>query len=321
MDRRRTISMAFAVALLAAVWAAPSVGAAVTIEAPSQVLDSVDVTVTVDPLEPTGTVCVLAGGRVVASRLATPGAILRFADVDVGHGDVTLYAAVRHPGGMEYSQPVAVKVWGRPGKPVLVKPAGGYAAEVTMVTVRPGSDTTLVDLYLNGAGVRSIAVVPGRDYPIAKVRLPQGTSTLEFVVRNPVSRAEHTYQVKRLDYPWPTCIIIDQSDFRLYWIRDGQLVKAYPIAHGKASTPTPNRNWRILAKYMTDPGSVYGPRKMRLFKQTSSGYVYTAYGIHGTNQPWVIGTRASRGCIRMYNKDVLELYPQVPLGTMVQTRP
>jgi lipoprotein-anchoring transpeptidase ErfK/SrfK len=49
-------------------------------------------------------------------------------------------------------------------------------------------------------------------------------------------------------------------------------------------------------------------------------YVFTAYAIHGTNQEWVIGTQASHGCIRMYNRDVRELFPQVPLGTMVITR-
>lgn len=125
-------------------------------------------------------------------------------------------------------------------------------------------------------------------------------------------------------YPWKTYIVIDKSQYRLYWVRNGMLIKVYPIAHGKSSTPTPSRVWRIDAKYHTDPRGVYGPRKMRLFKQVSTSrgyrYVYTAYGIHGTNEPWVIGTKASHGCIRMYNKDVLELWPQVPLGTMVVTR-
>ena len=41
------------------------------------------------------------------------------------------------------------------------------------------------------------------------------------------------------------------------------------------------------------------------------------YRIHGTDAPWTIGTAASKGCIRMYNADVLDLYPRVPLGTRV----
>jgi hypothetical protein len=132
------------------------------------------------------------------------------------------------------------------------------------------------------------------------------------------------YRPTPFSYPWSTYIVIDKSSFKLYWVRKGLLIKTYPIAHGKSSTPTPSRVWRIDAKYYTDPSSVYGPRKMRLFKRvkTSSGYRYdyTGYAIHGTNQPWVIGTKASHGCIRMYNSDVLQLFPQVPLGTMVVTR-
>ncbi|MDZ4170449.1 MAG: L,D-transpeptidase family protein [Coriobacteriia bacterium] len=123
-------------------------------------------------------------------------------------------------------------------------------------------------------------------------------------------------------YPWRTYIVIDKSDFKLYWVRNGELVKVYPIAVGKIGWTTPNGTWRIDAKYYSS--GVYGPRKMRMFKQVRTGsgyrYVHTAYNIHGTNQEWVIGTRASHGCIRMYNRDVLELWPQVPIGTMVVTR-
>jgi lipoprotein-anchoring transpeptidase ErfK/SrfK len=59
---------------------------------------------------------------------------------------------------------------------------------------------------------------------------------------------------------------------------------------------------------------------MRLYRQSGSSFVRTGYLIHGTNEPWVIGTKASHGCIRLYNKDILDLWPRVPLGTIVQTR-
>lgn len=121
-------------------------------------------------------------------------------------------------------------------------------------------------------------------------------------------------------YPWKTYIVIDKSEFRLYWVKNKKLVKVYPIAHGKEGWSTPERVWRIDAKYKTSPGSVYGPRKMRMFKRVGNRFVFSNYAIHGTNQEWVIGTRASHGCIRMYNKDVRELFPKVPLGTMVVTR-
>ncbi len=42
-----------------------------------------------------------------------------------------------------------------------------------------------------------------------------------------------------------------------------------------------------------------------------------SYGIHGTNKPWGIGRRVSHGCIRLYPEDIRQLFPMVPVGTMV----
>ena len=39
--------------------------------------------------------------------------------------------------------------------------------------------------------------------------------------------------------------------------------------------------------------------------------------IHGTDAPWTIGQAVSKGCIRMFNEDVLDLYPRVKIGTKV----
>jgi hypothetical protein len=41
------------------------------------------------------------------------------------------------------------------------------------------------------------------------------------------------------------------------------------------------------------------------------------YRIHGTDAPWTIGTAVSKGCIRLYNQDVLDLYPRVNVGAKV----
>lgn len=40
-------------------------------------------------------------------------------------------------------------------------------------------------------------------------------------------------------------------------------------------------------------------------------------GIHGTNAPWSIGYRVSKGCVRLRNRDILRLYRMVPVGTPV----
>jgi lipoprotein-anchoring transpeptidase ErfK/SrfK len=43
----------------------------------------------------------------------------------------------------------------------------------------------------------------------------------------------------------------------------------------------------------------------------------TLYRIHGSNEPWTIGTQVSSGCIRMRNEDVIDLYGRVKVGTKV----
>jgi lipoprotein-anchoring transpeptidase ErfK/SrfK len=43
----------------------------------------------------------------------------------------------------------------------------------------------------------------------------------------------------------------------------------------------------------------------------------TLYRIHGSNEPWTIGTDVSSGCIRMRNEDVIDLYGRVKVGAKV----
>jgi lipoprotein-anchoring transpeptidase ErfK/SrfK len=61
------------------------------------------------------------------------------------------------------------------------------------------------------------------------------------------------------------------------------------------------------------PANPLGARALYLFK----GNVDTLYRIHGTNAPKSIGTKASSGCIRMLNDDVIDLYRRVPIGSRV----
>lgn len=54
-----------------------------------------------------------------------------------------------------------------------------------------------------------------------------------------------------------------------------------------------------------DPRNAMGKAKIGIF--FSSGHINRAVVIHGTNDPPSIGNRISRGCIRMYNEDILKL--------------
>jgi lipoprotein-anchoring transpeptidase ErfK/SrfK len=56
-----------------------------------------------------------------------------------------------------------------------------------------------------------------------------------------------------------------------------------------------------------------GPRALYLYKNGAD----TLFRIHGTTEPYTIGTNVSSGCIRLMNQDVIDLYSRVPVGTRV----
>ncbi|HEY3318821.1 MAG TPA: L,D-transpeptidase [Coriobacteriia bacterium] len=301
---------------------APNSASALTLDVPADVIDRVDVNASLTSSDPAGLAMLFVDGSLVRSCMETggPGAVA-FAGVPLARGPHDLRVLVRAAEGLLCAPRCAVTAWGKPVLPLLLAPNGGYAGRTTPVMVKAGPGTSSLRLTLNGSLIGTRAVSPGQIVNFGSVAIGGGVNTLVIEAFNPVASSSGTFKVRRLDFPWPTCIIIDKSQFRLYWVRDGVLVKTYPVAIGKPSTPTPVRNWRVGEKYVYTDWGVYGPRRLRLYKQIGlNSFQYSNYGVHGTNQEWVIGTMASHGCIRMFNRDVMELYPQVPLYTMVQTR-
>jgi lipoprotein-anchoring transpeptidase ErfK/SrfK len=298
---------------------------ALTISAPADTTGSVDVAVVFGPADTTGTVTLLVDGRAVATRPDVSAGMV-FDTVTLATGPHSLRAELSPDVGIPIvSRTAAVYSWGVPGAPRWVNPLQGVVVTPLEVKVYAGSSTASMTLRVAGRVVRTVRCAPGVLVTFGKVALlSPGAQAFVLTVESRYGVvATYRRSARRVEYPYATMIIIDKSDYRLYWIRNRQLVKAYPIAHGRNNV-TPLATWKILAKYRTDAGGVYGPRKMRLFRQVGRPgryhYVFTAYGVHGTNQPWVIGTQASHGCIRMYNRDILQLWPQVPVGTMVITR-
>ncbi|MFZ5986561.1 MAG: L,D-transpeptidase [Bacillota bacterium] len=106
-------------------------------------------------------------------------------------------------------------------------------------------------------------------------------------------------------------IVINTAARTLTLYKNGKWFKSYPVAVGKKATPTPKGTFKIKNKAV-NPGGPFGARWMGL---TAPG---GSYGIHGTNNPSSIGKAVSNGCVRMYNKDVIELFNLVPVGTTVQ---
>ena len=103
-------------------------------------------------------------------------------------------------------------------------------------------------------------------------------------------------------------IDVSTSKYQLKLFDGNRLIKTYPIAVGKILSPTPPGTYTIINKQLNPPAQ-FGVLWMGLSKPH--------YGIHGTNNPSSIGKNLSHGCIRMFNRDVLELSSRAPLGTMV----
>lgn len=106
-------------------------------------------------------------------------------------------------------------------------------------------------------------------------------------------------------------IVINVKNHTLTLYKNNSPFKTYPVAVGKASSPTPKGTFKIINKAI-NPGGPFGARWLGL------NAPYGDYGIHGTNNPSSIGKNISNGCIRMFNKDVIELNSLVPIGTVVQ---
>ena len=106
-------------------------------------------------------------------------------------------------------------------------------------------------------------------------------------------------------------------------IEDDKLVLSSTVAVGKPGAETPlGRDFYVQARYYpTDP--FYGPFVLvtsaysKLSDWPGSGLA----GIHGTNQPNLLGQAVSHGCVRVANSVALALERLAPLGTPIDFLP
>lgn len=128
-------------------------------------------------------------------------------------------------------------------------------------------------------------------------------------------------QVRIQEDPYRLDVDITNHQVRVF--NADELQDTYPIAVGRKETPTPGGTYylRVLIK-TTDPNGPYGPYAYGLngfspvLKTFDGGD--GVIGLHGTNEPQVIGGDASHGCIRLRNEDIAKLVPELPLGTPVR---
>ena len=126
-------------------------------------------------------------------------------------------------------------------------------------------------------------------------------------------------------------IVVSFGDRRLYYVTGPGQAISYPIAVPREEsrwagvtsvtskrvnpswTPTPT----MMAENPRLPRWVPGGHPMNPLGVRALYLGSSTYRIHGTDAPWTIGTAVSKGCIRMYNQDVLDLYPRANVGAKV----
>ncbi len=125
-------------------------------------------------------------------------------------------------------------------------------------------------------------------------------------------------------------IVVSTKERRLYYVLgDGRAIE-YGVGVGRegftwsgTKTVTRKREWPDwrpppqmlkrrpdLPKYMA--GGIDNPLGARALYLGSS-----QYRIHGSNEPDTMGAAVSSGCIRMTNRDVVDLYGRAKIGTKV----
>jgi|GEM_PF-721784 lipoprotein-anchoring transpeptidase ErfK/SrfK len=129
----------------------------------------------------------------------------------------------------------------------------------------------------------------------------------------------------------PGTIVVSTSERKLHLVQGDGEILTYPVGVGKAGKTwigagyirgkflrpawSPPRAVRREKPYLPDvipsgsPANPMGAAAMTLNVDQ--------YAIHGTNNPGSIGGFVSFGCIRMHNRDILDLYKRVKVGTRV----
>jgi lipoprotein-anchoring transpeptidase ErfK/SrfK len=118
-------------------------------------------------------------------------------------------------------------------------------------------------------------------------------------------------------------VVVDTGARRLTAYNGGSAILEVPVGVGTGRTPTPTGYFFIDGIVALSNSS--GPYGSHQLSVAAFSNVLTRFGsgngqiaIHGTNQPALVGTPVSNGCVRMTNADVARLASTVPNGTPVE---
>jgi lipoprotein-anchoring transpeptidase ErfK/SrfK len=122
-------------------------------------------------------------------------------------------------------------------------------------------------------------------------------------------------------------LLLKLNERKVYVYKGDKVIAKYPVAIGKKGWETPTGEWYVMEK-ITNPGwtsfkngQVTKPGPKNPLGERWIGFWtdgQDVIGFHGTPSVKSIGTAASHGCVRMFDKDVKELFPLVQVGTTVK---
>jgi lipoprotein-anchoring transpeptidase ErfK/SrfK len=120
-------------------------------------------------------------------------------------------------------------------------------------------------------------------------------------------------------------IVVRLRSHKLRLWRGKKVVATYPVAVGTRSTPTPRGLFYIVELLKPrNPSGSYGPYAFGLSAHSQQLKTFAGgdgrVGLHGTDQPGLIGSSVSHGCIRLRNAAIRRLARILPLGTPVLIR-
>jgi len=157
---------------------------------------------------------------------------------------------------------------------------------------------------------------------LGKIAIIKGT-TVELIrksngLKNDIIRPGQTLKVMNAKFS----VLVDKSQNLLFLKKNGEVFKTYVVSTG-SNFSTPEGKFTIQEKMISPVwykiGAVVSPTSAEYELGTRwMGLSADGYGIHGTNDPGSIGKHITKGCVRMINKEVEELYSILPSGTEVE---
>jgi hypothetical protein len=194
--------------------------------------------------------------------------------------------------------------------------------EARDATVEPSPDSLSVVRAKNGRKLRDHLLTRQLEAAVLNANAKHSIAA-----RTHYTKPEVT--TKEVAAAYPSYLTLDRGTFTLRLWKHLKLAKTYTVAVGQEGLETPeglyhiqekqvNPSWHVpnsawagsLAGQVIPPGPA-DPIKARWMA------IFEGAGIHGTDETWSLGHAASHGCVRMSIPDVIELYPQVEVGTPI----